>query len=93
MSRVLSTSNGMPVSESNPLPVQVIGGSGGADGKSAYEVAVDNGFIGDEAAWLLSLKGEPGKEGDPGTPGENADPQFTSEQVTAILALIDGGDA
>ena len=32
-------------------------------GKSAYEVAVDNGFVGTEAAWLLSLKGEPGSGG------------------------------
>ena len=27
----------------------------GADGDSAYEVAVANGFVGDEAAWLASL--------------------------------------
>ena len=26
-------------------------------GKSAYEVAVENGFIGTETEWLLSLKG------------------------------------
>src|SRR5699024_11555669 len=32
------------------LPVYVSGGSGGADGKSAYEIAVDNGFEGDEQA-------------------------------------------
>lgn len=29
----------------------------GADGKSAYEVAVDDGFTGTEAEWLESLKG------------------------------------
>lgn len=28
------------------------------DGKSAYEVAVDNGFVGSERRWLESLKGE-----------------------------------
>lgn len=32
----------------------------GIAGDSAYEVAVNNGFIGTEAEWLLSLKGEPG---------------------------------
>lgn len=85
MSRVLSTSNGMPVSESNPLPVKVVGASGGTDGKSAYEIAVDNGFVGDEVAWLLSLKGV---QGDPGTPGKDATQQFTAEQVAALLALI-----
>lgn len=44
----------------------------GKDGKSAYQVAVDNGFVGNEAAWLLSLQGKsayqvwesmPGNEG------------------------------
>jgi len=48
------------------------GGSNGMDGKSAYEIAVENGFEGTEAEWLVSLKGEkgdPGKDGAPGTPG------------------------
>ena len=36
------------------------GGGTGADGKSAYEIAVDNGFVGTEAEWLESLKGEDG---------------------------------
>ena len=30
----------------------------GTDGRSAYEVAVENGFTGTEAEWLESLKGE-----------------------------------
>jgi hypothetical protein len=30
------------------------------DGKSAYEIAVSNGFVGTESAWLLSLVGAPG---------------------------------
>lgn len=42
----------------------------GADGKSAYEVAVANGFRGTEAEWLLSLKGEKGDPGEKGKPGE-----------------------
>lgn len=41
-------------------------GDAGSDGKSAYEVAVDNGFVGDETAWLASLKGA---KGDPGSGG------------------------
>lgn len=32
----------------------------GQDGKSAYQVAVDNGFEGTEEEWLESLKGEDG---------------------------------
>lgn len=41
----------------------------GEQGKSAYQVAVDNGFVGDEAAWLASLVGPPGtgvSDGDKG---------------------------
>ena len=36
--------------------------NGGA-GKSAYEVAVDNGFVGTESDWLLSLEGADGTNG------------------------------
>lgn len=32
----------------------------GQDGRSAYESAVKNGYIGTEAQWVASLKGEPG---------------------------------
>lgn len=32
----------------------------GDDGKSAYQIALDNGFVGTEAEWLASLKGESG---------------------------------
>ena len=35
----------------------------GKDGKSAYEIAVEHGFIGTEAEWLESLKGVDGKDG------------------------------
>ena len=33
------------------------GGGTGTAGKSAYEIAVDNGFVGTETEWLESLKG------------------------------------
>lgn len=36
------------------------GGMPGPAGKSAYEIAVENGFVGDETAWLASLVGDPG---------------------------------
>jgi hypothetical protein len=35
----------------------------GIPGKSAYEIAVANGFVGSEAAWLASLTGPPGDDG------------------------------
>lgn len=33
----------------------------GRDGDSAYQIALKQGFVGTEAEWLASLKGEPGK--------------------------------
>lgn len=44
-------------------------GTPGADGKSAYEVAVDNGFVGTETEWLESLRGEQGERGERGERG------------------------
>lgn len=32
----------------------------GSDGKSAYQIAVDHGFVGTEEEWLASLKGADG---------------------------------
>jgi len=36
-------------------------GADGDDGRSAYQVAVDNGFVGSEAEWLESLEGADGR--------------------------------
>lgn len=38
-------------------------------GLSAYDIAKDNGFVGTEAAWLASLKGERGIKGEQGEQG------------------------
>lgn len=53
----------------NVVPGTASSGGGGADGKSAYEIAVENGFEGDETAWLKSLKGEKGDAGAQGATG------------------------
>ena len=37
-----------------------LGGGSGTAGKSAYEIAVDNGFVGTETEWLESLNGKQG---------------------------------
>jgi|SRR5699024_6926687 len=50
------------------------GGGGGSAGKSAYELAVEEGFEGSLEDWLESLKGEKGDPGDKGDPGEKGDP-------------------
>lgn len=41
----------------------------GAPGKSAYEIAVEHGFVGTEAQWLGSLKGSDGMNGTNGKDG------------------------
>src|SRR5699024_2554572 len=103
-------------------PYFIGGGGAGQPGKSADEIAGEQGFEGDEQAWLESLrggKGDPGpqghpgadgkegaqgpqglpgsdgndgadgEQGPPGPPGKDAEPQFTPEQVAALLALLD----
>lgn len=46
-------------------------GSPGEDGKSAYEIAVQEGFVGNVNQWLTSLQGEQGPQGIPGLDGED----------------------
>lgn len=41
-------------------------GPAGQDGESAYQIAVRNGYQGDESSWLASLKGDKGDPGDSG---------------------------
>lgn len=48
-----------------------LGGVIGRDGKSAYEVALKNGYEGSETEWLESLKGEKGNPGEVGSPGRD----------------------
>ena len=55
---------------SGPVP-----GSTGATGKSAYQIAVENGFKGTEKQWLESLKGEAG----------HSEPAY----ITEVLATSD----
>lgn len=50
------------------------GAQDGKNGKSAYEIAVEHGFVGDEQAWLDSLRGQDGKDGAQGAPGEPGAP-------------------
>ena len=46
-------------------------GANGKDGRSAYEIAIENGFVGTVAEWLESLKGKDGIDGKDGLPGKN----------------------
>lgn len=44
----------------------------GKDGKSAYQIAIENGFAGTEIEWLESLKGADGQDGINGSDGSSA---------------------
>ncbi len=55
----------------------------GTDGKSAYEIAVEHGYVGTETEWLASLKGEPGE-----TPDMSEYPK-TSEVTTIVEREIE----
>ena len=65
------------------------GGDTGTAGKSAYEIAIDNGFIGTETEWLESLKGSNGDNGANGTTphiDETTKNWFIGDTDTGILA-------
>ena len=63
---------------------------GGANGLSAYEIALEHGFEGTEEEWLESLHGEDGH-----TPEKGVD-YYTEEDKTEIvndvLAALPNGD-
>ena len=63
-------------------------GVDGKDGKSAYQIAVAQGFAGSEAAWLLSLKGEKGEKGDPGSGGSGTDTAALQQEINALKAVL-----
>lgn len=82
-------------------------GDAGADGKSAYEVAVANGYSGTQAQWLASLKGAdgaPGKDGSAGKDGQTWQPYIADDKhwhirlinsvdMPAIVGVITQGNA
>lgn len=74
-------------------PYFVSGGGAGADGKSAYEIAVEQGFEGDVNEWLESLKGERGEQGEQGPAGQDgidgADGFGTEAQYNDIIARLE----
>lgn len=58
-----TVSNGVDLTIVDKNGTQNVGirnGADGNDGKSAYELAVDNGYVGTEEEWLTSLKGTNG---------------------------------
>ena len=49
----------------------------GEAGKSAYDIAVEHGFVGTEEEWLESLRGPQGEKGEQGEQGEAGTPGTT----------------
>jgi hypothetical protein len=64
--RWIASKVGMP-----PVDPVSINGKDGADGKSAYEIAVARGYKGTESEWLTSLNGADGTNGKDGADGKN----------------------
>ena len=56
------------------------------NGESAYNIAVKNGFVGTEAEWIESLKGEKGEIGK--TPIKGVD-YWTEADIAEIQSYID----
>ena len=65
-----------PQGDAGPQGIQGVQGqqgATGADGISAYQVALNNGFVGTEAQWIASLKGDKGDQGLQGDKGDKGD--------------------
>lgn len=73
------------VNITEPITISTVGVAG-QRGKSAYEVAVDNGFTGTEKEWLESLKGKDGKDGVNGTSGTS---EAVSLSFPSIKSMLD----
>lgn len=74
-----SGKNGKDGADGQPGPAGKDGapGAAGKDGKSAYQIWIDQGNAGDQQAFLNSLKGskgDAGKEGQPGPAGKDGAP-------------------
>ena len=63
------TVNADIVSKQLIVSVNISKGGKGDNGLSAYEIALENGFVGTESEWLESLKGQDGQDGQNGTNG------------------------
>ncbi|MBD5550484.1 MAG: hypothetical protein HDQ96_04810 [Lachnospiraceae bacterium] len=63
----------------------------GADGLSAYEIAVNNGFTGNENEWLESLKGMNGEDGADGQDGSDGKTPTIGENGNWFIGNEDTG--
>lgn len=83
------------VNITEPITISTVGVAG-QRGKSAYEVAVDNGFTGTEQEWLESLKGKDGKDGVNSTSGTGEPVSLNFPTIKSMLddrAIIANSDS
>ena len=59
-------------------------GEKGTDGKSAYQIAVEQGYQGSESDWLSSLKGDKGDKGNTGAKGNPGQDGANGKSAYAI---------
>ena len=59
-------------------------GEKGTDGKSAYQIAVEQGYQGSESDWLSSLKGDKGEKGNTGAKGNPGQDSTDGKSAYAI---------
>ena len=64
-------------------------GEKGTDGKSAYQIAVEQGYQGSESDWLSSLKGDKGEKGNTGAKGNPG--QDGAEGKSAYAIAVEHG--
>ena len=64
-------------------------GADGKDGLSAYEIALNNGFVGTESEWLASLKGKDGVDGDSPEVSGFATTEYVEERLSEILIILE----
>ena len=64
-------------------------GEKGTDGKSAYQIAVEQGYQGSESDWLSSLKGDKGDKGNTGAKGNPG--QDGAEGKSAYAIAVEHG--
>ncbi|EON70316.1 hypothetical protein [Lysinibacillus sphaericus] len=62
----------------------------GPQGKSAYDLAVENGFEGTMEEWIESLKGIQGPQGPEGPQGPPADLTEVTARVAEVETVVDG---
>ncbi len=74
------------------VPLSALRGQQGANGLSAYQVAVADGFVGNVTQWLASIKGAKGDTGNTGLQGKSAfqsavDQGFVGTESQWVLSL------